>query len=60
MDFIIINSYIHNFCGLFQFKEDDYVPRTPASHNYHCSLLSGPLREADSVTYEVNYESALV
>ena len=50
---------LHNLCGIFQFKEDDFVPRTPASHDYHCSLLLGPLREADSVTYGVNYESAL-
>jgi len=42
-----------------QFKEDDFVQRRPASHDYHCSLLSGPLREADSVTYGVNYQSAL-
>ena len=42
-----------------QYRESDFVLRTPASYNYHCSLLSGPLAEADSVTYGVNYESAL-
>ena len=55
-----IYIYIANYSvEFFQFREDDFVPRTPASHDYHCSLLSGPLREADSVTYGVNYESAL-
>lgn len=44
---------------MYQYRESDFVLRTPASYNYHCSLLSGPLAEADSVTYGVNYESAL-
>lgn len=33
--------------------------RSPANYDYHCSLLSGPLAEADSVTYGVNYKSSL-
>ena len=33
--------------------------RTPTSYDYHCSLLFGPLAEADSVTYGINYESSL-
>ena len=42
-----------------QYKESGFVLRTPASYDYHCSLLSGPLAQADSVTYGVNYISAL-
>ena len=33
--------------------------RNPVNYNYHCSLLTGVLREADSVTYGINYESVL-
>ena len=33
--------------------------RTPETYDYHCSLLSAALAEADSVTYGVNYSSAL-
>lgn len=33
--------------------------RAPINYDYHCSLLSGPLAEADSVTYGVNYRSTL-
>ena len=33
--------------------------RNPVNYRYHCSLLSGVLREVDSVTYGVNYESVL-
>ena len=33
--------------------------RTPNNYDYHCSLLFGPLAEADSVTYGVNYKSTL-
>jgi len=33
--------------------------RSPANYDYHCSLLSGPLAEADSVTYGINYENSL-
>lgn len=33
--------------------------RTPVNYDYHCSLLSGPLAEVDSITYGINYESAL-
>ena len=33
--------------------------RTPATYDYHCSLLSLSLAEADSVTYGINYNSVL-
>jgi hypothetical protein len=33
--------------------------RTPSAHDYHCSLLSGPLADTDSVTYGINYSSTL-
>ena len=33
--------------------------RTPANYDYHCLLLEGPLAEADSVTYGINYDSVL-
>ena len=33
--------------------------RNPVNYRYHCSLLSGVLREVDSVTYGVNNESVL-
>lgn len=36
-----------------------FVLRTPYNYDYHCSLLSGPLHEADSVTYGINYQSIL-
>ena len=36
-----------------------FVLRNPVNYEYHCSLLSGVLREADSVTYGINYESTL-
>ena len=42
-----------------QYRESDFVLRSPNNYDYHCSLLSGPLAEADSVTYGINYESAL-
>jgi len=42
-----------------QYRESDFLLRSPANYDYHCSLLSGPLSEADSVTYGINYESAL-
>ena len=35
------------------------MPRTAESHDYHCSLLDGPLSANDSVTYGVNHRSAL-
>ena len=44
---------------VYQYRESDFVLRTPESYNYHCSLLSGPLADADSVTYGVNYRSPL-
>ena len=33
--------------------------RTPENYDYHCSLLSGSLAKADSVTHGLNYFSAL-
>jgi len=36
-----------------------FVLRNPATYEYHCSLLRGVLREADSVTYGLNCESVL-
>ena len=42
-----------------QFKASNFVPRTPESYNYHCSLLDGPLCKEDSVTYGINYSSPL-
>ena len=42
-----------------QFREKDFILRTPQSYDYHCSLLSGPLAEQDSVTYGVNFRSPL-
>ena len=36
-----------------------FVLRSPVNYEYHCSLLTGVLREADSVTYGINYESVL-
>lgn len=36
-----------------------FVLRTPATYDYHCSLLSGHLAVADSVTYGVNFQSTL-
>lgn len=51
--------YSHVYLCVMQYKESGFVLRTPASYDYHCSLLSGPLAQADSVTYGVNYESAL-
>ena len=38
---------------LIQFTEDEFVMRTPDNHDYHCSLLKGPLAAHDSVTYGV-------
>ena len=36
------------------------MPRTKESYDYHCSLLTGGhFPAADSVTYGINYESAL-
>ena len=36
-----------------------FVLRTPESYDYHCSLMEGSLAEADSITYGINYKSAL-
>lgn len=42
-----------------QFRAGDFVLRDPASYDYHCSLLEGPLAAEHSVTYGINYESPL-
>lgn len=42
-----------------QFLAKEFTPRTPETYNYHCSLLDGPLCAEDSVTYGINYSSAL-
>lgn len=36
-----------------------FVLRNPDNYDYHCSLLTGVLAETDSVTYGINYKSAL-
>lgn len=36
-----------------------FVLRTPVNYDYHCSLLSGPFSETDSVTYGLNHHSVL-
>lgn len=36
-----------------------FVLRTPESYDYHCSLMTGLLAEADSITYGINYKSEL-
>ena len=33
--------------------------RNPASYDYQCSLLDGPLADHDSTTYGINYKSPL-
>ena len=42
-----------------QFKASQFIPRTPETYNYHCSLLEGLLPIEDSVTYGVLYNSPL-
>lgn len=42
-----------------KYKGQDFIPRTPQSYDYHCSLLSGPLASEDSITYGVNLRSPL-
>lgn len=46
------------FCFI-QFKAKQFVPRTPESYDYHCSLLNSDLCEEHSTTYGVNFESPL-
>ena len=47
------------FCPYTQFTEEEFLMRTPDNHDYHCSLLQGPLAAHDSTTYGVNSESVL-
>ena len=42
-----------------QFVEENFLLRNPSSHDYHCSLLTGPLAKHDSITYGVNCTSTL-
>jgi len=42
-----------------QFKHEDFDLRTPDLHHYHCSLLTGALRDCYSTTYGVNFKSCL-
>lgn len=51
---ILENVYIP-----LQFNEEDYILRTPAHHDFFCSLLDGPLATFDSTTYGVNSCSPL-
>ena len=44
-------------CG--QFVESEFRLRDPASYDKHCQYLEGELRDYDSVTYGINYESPL-
>ena len=43
----------------FQFTEEQFLLRDPASYDYHCSLLDGTLATEDSTTYGINYRSPL-
>lgn len=51
MKFLCIYAYSLKKTCLFWRNQENY--------DYHCSLLSGVLAEADSVTYGLNYRSAL-
>ena len=51
-----MHKTVMKFLLVFQYTESVFMLRTPSSYDYHCSL-SGPLAEADSVTYSVSYES---
>ena len=42
-----------------QFRSGDITPRTPDTYDYHCTLVSGLLHEADSTTYGINYRNKL-
>ena len=39
--------------------EADFKMRDPASYDFQCSLLKGPLADQDSTTYGLNYPSPL-
>ena len=43
----------------YQFREQQFVPRTKEAYDYHCSLLDGPMSSSESVTYGVNQRSVL-
>ena len=57
----VYNTDLIYYCVFvyLQFREEMFVLRNPDAHDYHCSLLTGVLAEVDSVTYGVNYRSAL-
>ena len=46
-------------CIFMQFKHEDFELRTPYLHDYHCSLLTGALKDINSTTYGVNFKSCL-
>ena len=46
-------------CFFLKFLESKFIQRSPELYDYHCSLLSGPLADFDSVTYGVNYRRPL-
>ena len=41
------------------FNKKDFALYNALTYDYHCSLLSGSLAAADSVTYGNNYKSVL-
>lgn len=51
-----LNMYMHLNA---QFTEDEFIPRTCESYDYHCSLLEGPTYNEDSVTYGIRFDSPL-
>ena len=42
-----------------ELRSSEFQPRTPELHEYHCSLLHGPLLEHNSTTYGINQRSPL-
>lgn len=42
-----------------QFTEEGLILRNQMNYDYHCSLITGPLASAESVTYGINYRSSL-
>jgi len=61
LSILIIYSWCYIFAKFLylQFQENLFVLRNPDNYDYHCSLLTRVLAEKDSVTYGVNYKSAL-
>ena len=44
---------------LYQFRAREFTTRDPASYDYHCYLLQGPLGSEMSTTYGISFESPL-